>query len=568
VYTYVRLVPGASVERLQASMQSLVQSLWVKRPPGLGASVTLVRLDRVHLFPGFNPGAHGRLLVSLAAGLVILFVAGINFVNLSTARASRRAREVMVRKVAGASRGALILQFLGESFVYVVLATSMALALTELLLPSVNAFVKGGATFDVVSDPVLIAWIGCGVVLLSVVAGLYPAFVLSSFRPVGVLRGLPVSSRGAGLTRQVLVTLQFAVLISLIVCATVMYQQREFATSDALRASTDQHLIIRSECREALKNELKELAGVRSVGCATPSFVTSDSFANVRLFDGTETAVGVASIDAGMLEQYGLVPVAGRFFSAEDSGAAANVLINEAAVRRYRFASPQAAIGQSLPEAGPSAQVTRVIGVVPDFSLHSVEREIPPTVYYGAGRSGPFRSLIDVKLTGERIPETLTAIQRVWKSAGESQPPQLLFLDDYIQGLYQTMLQFAQAFAVMSALAVVLACLGLVGLSVSTTERRRKEIGIRKAMGASVSNVLRLLAWQFTKPVLWAMLIAWPVSAGLMHRWLEGFAYHVPLTPWPFLAAGALALGVAWVTVSVQSYSVARSPPTRALRYE
>jgi putative ABC transport system permease protein len=195
-----------------------------------------------------------------------------------------------------------------------------------------------------------------------------------------------------------------------------------------------------------------------------------------------------------------------------------------------------------------------------------VEREIQPTLYSPA--ADPGENLIDVKLTGHDIPETLAALDALWKKSGESEPLQRYFLNDYIQALYIAVLRVAQAFGVMSGVAVLLACLGLVGLSASTTERRVKEIGVRKAMGAGNGEILRLLLWQFTKPVLWANLIAWPLAAWLMTSWLEQFAYHIDLPLWPFAAAAVLALAIAVVTVGSHCYSVARAKPILALRYE
>jgi putative ABC transport system permease protein len=571
VRTYIRLAPGAGIDSLQAAMPELMESVWTRRPPGLRVTLTLLRLDEVHVFHGFNPGAHGRLAMSIAIGLVVLIVACINFINLSTARASRRAREVMVRKTAGAGRRALIVQFLGEALVHVILATCIALALAELVLPYVNAFVNSGATLNFTSDPSLLAWIALGTILLSAIAGAWPALVLSSFRPTQVMKGVVAQSRGAGVARQIFVTVQFTVLIALIVAAIVVYQQRVFATRDALRVATDQHLMIRTSCNAAFRSELQALPGVAGVGCTSRSLLDGASFASVRLKNGTETTLGFVSVDPGMLENFGLRPLAGRFFGAAEAHSQARVVINETAVRRLGLASPAAAIGLALPvEAGQGGSAPTVdgeiIGVVQDFALHSIEREIGPTVY--SVPTERLATLMDVKLTGRQIPETLAAVERLWKGTGATEPVDYFFLDDYIQDLYLSVLRFAQVFGGMACFAVLLACLGLVGLSASVTDRRKKEIGVRKAMGAGTVSILTLLVWQFAKPILWAALIALPLSAWLMSRWLSGFAYHVDLTPWPFLAAAVLALLVAMLTVSSHSFTVARSKPVDALRYE
>jgi putative ABC transport system permease protein len=464
----------------------------------------------------------------------------------------------MVRKASGASRHSLVLQFLGESFIYVMLAVCLAVALTELMLPATNAFLQSGMVFDYWKHPELIGWILLGAVVLSVLAGLYPAFVLSSFRPAGVLRGVTLRGRGSQFVRQSLVTLQFTVLVTLIVSAAVVYQQRLFAMQDALRFKTDEHLIIRAPCRPALTSELAALSGVRGVACASNSLLTGASFGNYRLKDGTERAFGTVAADDRLFELYGFKPVAGRFFTAADLTRTDHpIVINETAARRLGYATPAAAIGDINP--------FEIVGVVADFTLSNIEREIEPTLY---SAEQPGFDLIDVKLTGHEIPETLQALDALWKKSGEPEPMTRYFLNDYIQALYIAVLRVAQAFGVMSGVAVVLACLGLVGLSASATDRRVKEIGVRKAMGADTNQILRLLLWQFTKPVLWANLIAWPLAAWLMTTWLQHFAYHIELPLWPFAGATALALAIALVTVGSHCYAVARERPTLALRYE
>ena len=559
--TYFRLAPGASIEAVRTGMPQIAAAQWPRRPPGLDYEVTLLRIDEAHLFPGFNPGGRTRVAMLVAVGLLTLLVASINFVNLSTARASRRAREIAVRKTAGASRGALILQFLGETSLYVILAACIGLALAELMLPSVNALLQTGARFDYVREPALLGGLAIGVAALAIGAGLYPALVLSSFRPASVLKGIAGQVRGVHVARRGLVTLQFAVLIGMLGSAAIVYQQREFALSDALRVQTDQHLIIEAACRPAFTDGLRAISGVRSVGCANPCLISNDCFASIRMTDGSLTTYGVAPVEAGVLESLGVVPLAGRLFGqAEESG----VVINQAAVRRFGFGSARAAIGKLVPDSSTENAPQEIIGVVGDFSLASVERVTGPTVYNNRRGFG----LVDVKLTGQRIPETLAAIDRLWPRAGLPEAPRRYFLNDHIQQLYASMLRMAQAFGAMSIVAVLLACLGLIGLSAAATDRRTKEIGIRKALGASRGAIVRLLAWQFTKPVIWAAAIAWPVSAFLMSRWLDGFAYHVDLTPWPFIAAAAAAVALALLTVSVHSYSVARIKPVVALRYE
>jgi putative ABC transport system permease protein len=284
----------------------------------------------------------------------------------------------------------------------------------------------------------------------------------------------------------------------------------------------------------------------------------------------------------GIFDLYGVRPLAGQFSpSPNSSGSPARVggyIINEAAVRQFGFRSATAAIGQSLPiiDTGegslPSDVVNEIVAVVPNFAIHAVEHNDKPAIYYLPSPNNPSDmrdyDLVNVKLTGHDIPETLSAIDRLWLLTGNSGASDRFFLNHYIQNLYVGILREVQACAVFAVVAALLACLGLIGLSASATERRTKEIGIRKAMGAGTGDIVRLLVWQFCKPVLWANVIAWPIAGVVMNRWLHGFARHVELAPWTFMAAGAIALMFAMLTVSGQSFFAARAKPVAALRYE
>ena len=570
--TYVQLSAGAGPERLQAQMHDLMNKIWSRRPPGIDASMRLVRIDEVNLFEGLNPGIGGRLTATALIGALILLLASINFVNLSTVRSMRRAAEVSIRKVSGADRSAIVVQFLGESLLHVALAMCVAVALTEWLLPYANVYLNIEATFEYWRDPVMVACIVGGAVVLAILAGLYPAFVVSSLRPAQVLRGELTTSPGAGLAWQSLVVLQFAILIGLTIAAAVVYKQQVYATTNSLRVDTDQILHVESPCKGAFKSELQRLPGVRGVACSGQSILYAGRvFDNVRLKDGGALAINLVPTEAQLLELYGLQPVAGRFLrsgaSGESAGASvdatdtARFVINETAVKGLGFASAAAAIGQPLTLSESSGEI---VGVVPDFSLESVKQKINPSLYF----MQPQRfSLVTVKLSGQDIPETLAAIDRLWTQVGNDQPIKRYFLNEYIQNLYIAVLREAQVFAIFAVLAVLLAGLGLFSLTAAITDRRTKEIGTRKAMGAGTSDIMRLLLWQFTQPVLWANLVAWPAAAYLMSRWLQGFAYHIELSPWLFVMAALIAVLVAQLTVASHCYMAARRNPVYALRH-
>lgn len=572
--TYAQLGPETTLDRLQRAIDGFLPRAY-PRFPGMTMTVRLIRIDRVHLFDGLYPGIQSRLALVGAVALAILFTACVVFVNLSTARSVRRSLEVGVRKVCGASRVQLIRRFLGESLIYVGLAACLGLALAELALPYVNAFLNSNGRLDFSHDPTLIAATVAGILVVGVLAGAYPAFVMSAFRPSTALKGSVLGS-GGDLARKSLVVLQFAVLIGLLAAAVVIYRQRIYATHEALRVDTDQIFILRSPCRPALLNELRALPGVRGTYCSAEALLDRAAFSNFRLRDGSALAVDTTLLDFGVFGLYGIKPLAGTLpDDRNDHGPmqnASQVVINETAAHRFGFETPAAAIGQPLPLAGPEAEASKqIVAVVPDFAFDAGLHKIRPALYEGSTPDARSRyRLISLKLMGRDIPQTLEAIDRISGDSvtGAESPPERFFLNQYIQSLYLTVLREAQALGVFALIAIVLACLGLVGLSAATAENRTREIAIRKAMGAGTSDILRMLLWQFSKPILWANLVAWPVTAFLLNHWLQGFADHINLSPLTFVAVGMLALIIAVATVGGHAALVARARPVEALRYE
>ena len=590
--TYVQVSSQTPLDTLQTAVDRLLVSAFPQFP-GMSMSVRLVPIDRVNLFEGLNPGIQARLAIIGAVALIILFVSCVVFVNLSTARSMRRALEVGVRKACGASRTELILQFLGESVMHVALAACLGLAMAGLVLPSVNAFLNSGGQLNLAHDPGLIVAVVVGVLVVGVLAGAYPALVLSAFRPSAVLKGAVLQSGGSAMARQSLVVAQFATLIGLILAAGVIYRQCIYATGEALRVATDQVLLIRSTCKQALLNELRALPGVRGAHCSSQALLDRAMFLNVRLRDGSPLAIDVAPTDFGVFSLYGIEPVAGTLPPDGFAQYPQHVVINETAARRFGFRSPAESIGQPLPlseglkeladtiqasaagapgaegiprSASGATRDNRIVAVVPDFSFDVAAQKIRPAVFL---RAPPERyQLINVRLTGREIPETLVAIDRISSATGADKPLDRFFLNEYIEGLYLGVLREAQAFASFAAVALILACLGLLGLTAATADSRTREIGIRKAMGAGTADILRMLLWQFSTPILWASLLAWPLTGFLLRHWLDGFADHVELRPWIFLAASALALAVALLTVGAHATRIARAKPVAALRYE
>jgi len=590
VYTYLRLRPGASVTAVQDKITAIADAAMtalgrLPNEPRNWSLGKLLRLDRANLDEFNNPGIGARLAAAAAAGLMVLFIALVNFVNLATARSSRRERDVGIRKACGADRATLMVQFLGEAMLTVLLASLLALAASEWLMPAVNAFLRTGARID---DP-LLPLLLVGVLGSGLAASAWPAFVLSAFRPANTLRGRSAGDR-AGLIRSLLVTLQFAMLILLAIAAAVVWQQRNYATREALQADTGNVLLMLTNpqgpgqrpwnmqspeaCPTAFRDPVSRLPGVRDVRCTSLTFLRANSSFSWFAKGGSLQDIGISRVDPRIFPLYGIRPLAGRF--SDTSG----VIINLAAVKFLGFASPQDALGQSWIDAAKDMSAgdrkdyttrygahARITAVVPDFAFTPVTNIVRPTIFSAWLDSQPSRA-IHIKLTGKHVPETLAAIDRAWRASGQPGAVDRVFARDYIAQLYQDVTREAQFFTIFAGIAIMLACLGLFGIAVSNAERRTKEIGIRKAMGADNRQIIALLLWQFSRPVLWANVIAWPVAWWLMRRWLSGFAYHVDLHWWVFAGASLGALLIALATVAGQAWLTARQKPVLALRYE
>jgi putative ABC transport system permease protein len=591
LYIYVRLkkAQATNVERELPGLLDRHSVSGGAQPTSSIWHLSLEPINQIHLDPeglsSMKPASRRETVYSFAAiGTLIVFVASANFVSMMTARASRRAIEVGVRKAMGARRRELIVQFMGESLIYVLLATLAALSVAKLSLPILNAYLKRTIAFAYWSDPSLAASTATIVVMVGALAAIYPALVLSALRPVQMLgKGGITTAQSSDRVRRALVTAQFAVLIGLILAVIVLFRQASFATHESLRMDSDQVVVIGHACRNGFEDAVKAISGVRAVACsnwAPPDPVGSASGATAP--GGQSTIVWYASIDFGYFELFGLEPLAGRFHSKSRStdafsvGASSEIhdslVINESAVRALGFPTPQSSIGQMIewshfvPGLGQTGRhLSEVIGVVPDFQTSSIREPIEPAAFYV---DLPHNGVMSIKLSGRDIPQSLASIDALWKKMGNGYPISPVFLDQLLQDKYTDITQQAQLLAAFAGVAVLIACLGLFALSASAAERRTKEIAVRKAMGASTAQVMRLLVWQFCQPVVWANLIAWPVAGWVMNRWLSGFAYHVDLDVWFFVASACLALTIALLTVSAHCFLVARAKPAVSLRYE
>ncbi|MCA1652885.1 MAG: ABC transporter permease [Sphingomicrobium sp.] len=562
----------------------------------------LVGLKDIHLGKAqdgtMTPGNDQRTIATFAViALLILSMAVVNFINLATARASQRAREVALRKVLGASRRQLVVQFLGESLLVSAAAMLVAVAFVELLVRPFAAFLNADLTFSYLgSDGLLLPVIGL-VLMVGILGGLYPAFFLSRFKPAQVLKAnrSAAESPGSGRLRTALVIGQFAVSIGLIICTAVVYGQTVYARSVDPGFRRDHILQVDNMSRYQLMDKgeqfvarMKRIEGVTAVGLTDIGVNTSNQNNTGIVMPGNpkQITLGNYKVDRGFFDAMGLKLVAGRWFdqrAADDSttpfpeneqlervvaSRGINIVLNEKGARTLGFHSPDEAVGKTFKTIYFGKEVglvpLTVIGVVKDSRFRSVRTPLDDLMFVNY-RTG----LATMVIRYEGDPAVMRAkIEAAWRSQISDVPFEAKFSEDIIGDLYKAEYARAKIFAAFAGLAVIVGCLGLFGLAAFTAERRTKEIGIRKVLGARTSDIVKLLVWQFSRPVVIANLIAWPIAWWVMRDWLNGFDARIALSPVPFLVAGLLALVIAILTVGGHALRVARASPIHALRYE
>jgi putative ABC transport system permease protein len=439
------------------------------------------------------------------------------------------------------------------------------------------------------------------VAAVGVVGGLYPAIYLSRFRPAEVLKANQSSAGGSSRLRSALVIFQFAISIALIVCTATIYGQTVYARTFDLGFRHEDRLVIKGlgdlsgrEAQATLQREVAALPGVRGAALSSDS-PPLDSNNNSLLYPTPvpgedKILVETLRVDADFFTVYGVKPLAGRLFSSDHTsdfqpheeevvpGAHQSVVVNQAFVTKMGAARPEDIVGKTMYELGSlhgdkPMIATTIVGVVPDLHLRSVRSIVTPLMYYARAQNGGGYGRLTVEVEPGRMRETLAAVEGTWRKLAPAVPIRTGFLDEALAAQYDADAQRGHIFAGFAGFAVLIACLGLFGLAAFSAQRRTKEIGMRKVLGASVLDIVRLLVWQFSRPIIVANLIAWPISFYVMQRWLAGFRYAIGLTQPRYLigifgGAGLLALAIAWLTIAGQAYKVARASPGRALRCE
>ena len=578
LYTFLQLNPYTTEEAFEAQLPTLVEKVFGTE----GANGT--EQLKMRLWPltdlhdrDFGSDRYATIFLLIALGIIV--IACINFMNLATARSLERAREVGMRKVLGAHRRQLVQQFLGESMVTVALALGLGLGLAYLLLPQFNALYEVELTMSLAEHPWLLAALGGLALGMGLLAGGYPAFVLSRFEPVETVKGR-LQHRPAGQRlRQGLVVLQFALTLFLLIGTAVVWQQVRFMKTHDLNFAQAQVVAIPVEPAdfadaeaaapriETIRNELLQLPGVQAVASSmeVPSrFVDANLFARPEDWDQPDPLrMRWTVIDDDYLDLYEMTFVEGRNFNRDIASDQESIILNETAMRDMGWTT---AVGKKVTVG---RRDFTVIGVVKDYHYESLESDIRAVLHFHRTPDDRRHNYVSIKLANGTDPGAqVAAIQARWQPLDPSRTFEYFFVDQDFAQLYRSVDRTTTLIGYFSLLGVLIACLGLLALASFAIVQRTKEIGVRKALGATTGSLAGLLAKQFTWPVLWANLLAWPVAYWMLTNWLADFAYRIAVPWWVFPAAALLVLALALGTIGYHALRAAHANPVTALRYE
>lgn len=571
IWTYVLLEDNTDPGLLQQSLPSFQENQYASS--AVTEAVLLEPLTSIHLYSdlrgGFKPGSSiTHIYFFSTIGFFILLIACINFMNLSTAQALRRAAEVGVRKTLGAQRNELVKQFLGEAFVVTAISLLLGLLWAEIALPFFNEIAEKELVLDF-TNPAAIGSLVLLLLTVGILAGLYPAFFLSKFKPVDVL-GKRITSAKGGMLRKGLVVFQFTVSIVLIAVTLMIYRQMEYIRNKNIGFNEEQVVVLPYSSQERpLLNRLIRNPNVLNVSVSqrVPANTINDDGRTVTL-PKKENPIRVESyvIDERFLDTYRINVIAGRGLSRDLSSDSSAFLINETAVKEFGWNSPAEAIGKSLTWSGYKSGT--ITGVVNDFQLASLHQKIEPLVLHTMRDSGWWKTFISVRIKPDHIPETLNFIEAGWKELTPKGAYEYFFIDQSLEQLHRADQQTGTLFGYFAGLAIFITCLGLLGLASFMAAKREKEIGVRKVFGAEIRDIISLMLKDFIVLILTGFFISVPIAYIIMNKWLNSFAYHIDIEIFIFAVAGSLALFIALSTVSYQAVRAALLDPVESLRSE
>lgn len=587
-YTYVRLLPGTDPAAVDAKMPQLVDKYaagQIERDLGVsykkyvadgnGYRYFLQPLRDIHLKSHRTNElkANGDIVVVrtfIFVGLLILVIAGINFVNLATARSAERAKEVGVRKVLGSRKQQLVYQFLAESLLIAVVSIIVAVVIIQMSIGLFSTMSGKDLQLNFVDNPIILLGILLITLVLGVCAGLYPAFYISALKPVQVLKGKFQSSAKGNLLRNGLVVFQFTISVILISATLVVYDQLEYVQNKSLGFEKENVVVINHNGNDrtalAIKNELRSVPGVTSVG-ATSAIPGAYFFGmQFRLPGATEifTPKGF-TMDDHYAATLNMKVLDGRLFGPEFNDSL-SVIVNQRAVRAMNLTNPVGTILTNNTESGPVSYT--IVGVLEDFNFESLHTEIAPVVIMSTEGQLGFHNTITAKITSDNLGETLQAMEAKWKAVIPGEPFIYAFMDNRIGNLYSSEQSSGRLLTAFTVIAIIIACFGLFGLAAYTANQRTKEIGVRKVLGATVFGIVNLLSKDFARLVLIALVIGCPLAWFMMDRWLGTFAYRTNLSWITFALAGLVVMFFTILTISYQAFSAARVNPVKSLKDE
>ncbi len=576
--TYVQLANASNWKKAETDINKIAAKYSEKnwKENKMSYHYFLQPLKDIHLksnlrYDNQNNGSLARVNIFAVVGIIVLLLACINYINLTTAGAIKRAKETSVRKVIGAKRNQLIKQFFTETLIISAVAVLTGVTLFKLLLPSFSQWLEQVYIFNL--DLKNISYIVGFIILIAIIAGIYPSFILSSFKPALALKGNFTHSLKGNFIRKTLVVVQFSITIALVASLIIISKQMSFISSKSLgfdsRAVIDINFYGDNNVTDkygAIRNELLSSPYILNVSKHNANVVggVGNGWTTTQDINGNEisTSSYAMSVDENYFDTYGMQLAAGRFFSKDfptDSTKA--IIVNEAAVNTFGWKTPENAIGKRF-DTGVNAQY--VIGVVKDFNFEALHKPVEAMRITYAKQG----SEISLKVDARHIDAALNHIKKTWKSMVPDVPLQYSFIDERIKEQYNNEQKMQRVFYVFAGLSLIIACLGLFGLSIFVVERKIKEIGIRKVLGANVPGIVVLLSKDFAVLVAIAVLIATPLSWYFMNNWLNDFAYRINIEWWMFAVAGVIALLIALITVSIKSVKAAIANPVKSLRTE
>jgi putative ABC transport system permease protein len=578
VFTYLLFPKEFDVEAFEVKMQEMygkyMAEIFERR--GISIEYVLEPITKIHL-TSTNPGEPeptGSMtyvyIFSIVAFFLIL-IAAMNYMNLATARSARRAREVGLRKVVGSNRGSLILQFLSESTTLTIISLILSIILVALLLPQFNLLAGKNFELGIIQSPIIIISAIAVILIVGVIGGSYPAFYLSSFKSTTVLKGEVTKGSSGNLFRKVLVVIQFLISVSMIICTLVVYKQLDFLKNKDLGYNQENILSIGLTNRNMIrtypvfKQKLLDNPNIKSIAStSTPMGVGSGkNLLSVESEEGmVERGINLAVVDHDFIETLGIKMVKGRDFQSDIPGDTLNgVIVNETFVKRMNWTEP---LGKRVETIGSEFLRATVVGVMHDYHQTGMYNEIETLMLLYR----PFNRIVYIKLAGNNRQELIRFIEQAWKEMFPEHPFEYEFLSDTFKNQFEADEKRGFIFTLFTILAIVIACLGLLGLASYTVERRTKEIGIRKVVGANERSIVGLISKEFLILVSISIAVAIPISYYFMSNWLDNYVYRTKLSVSIFIVAATISLLVTFVTISFKAYRAATMNPTESLRTE